>query len=31
MMPEAYETAGLEVGLVTTFGFATAFALQALG
>ena len=30
MMPEAYESAGLEVGLVTTFGFAVAFALQAL-
>jgi ZIP family zinc transporter len=30
MMPEAFESAGLEAGLVTTFGFATAFALQAL-
>jgi ZIP family zinc transporter len=30
MMPEAHETAGLEVGLVTTFGFAAAFVLQSL-
>jgi ZIP family zinc transporter len=30
MMPEAYEDAGLLVGFVTTFGFATAFAIQAL-
>ena len=30
MMPEAFEHAGPLVGLVTTFGFALAFALSAL-
>jgi ZIP family zinc transporter len=30
MMPEAFEHAGPLVGVVTTFGFALAFALSAL-
>jgi hypothetical protein len=30
MMPEAYRDSGPLAGLVTTFGFATAYALQAL-
>jgi ZIP family zinc transporter len=30
MMPEAYEGAGLGAGLMTTLGFATAFAIQSL-
>jgi ZIP family zinc transporter len=30
MMPEAFETSGSVVGLITTFGFATAFAIQGL-
>jgi hypothetical protein len=30
MMPEAYEHAGAPVGLVTTFGFAVAFAINQL-
>jgi ZIP family zinc transporter len=31
MMPEAYEHAGAPVGLVTTFGFAVAFAINQIG
>ena len=31
MMPEAFEHAGSLVGVVTTFGFALAFAISALG
>ena len=30
MMPEAFEKAGREVGLVTTLGFALAFAISVL-
>ena len=30
MMPEAFEHSGALVGVVTTFGFAVAFALSAL-
>jgi zinc transporter, ZIP family len=30
MIPEAYKNAGMTVGLMTTLGFALAFAIQSL-